>query len=132
MKLLSSLIIAMLLAFSGCNNPPKPAIAPAKSINERPAWIYGSGAVGMCGTHMKGTAAQEQVAMDRALEKLAKQQTVSVKSSSVSSQKEAAGRYSSSFNSNSTIDANAKVKGHIKATWRNPRNNSYYVWMVAD
>jgi len=129
MRLLFSIILLAVI-FNGC--VVQPQVAQHKdSSYEKPEWVTGlsGGVVGMCGTHMKGNAAQEQLAIDRALAKLAKQETVSVHTSSISSQKEVGGRYSSGFGSNTSIDANTKVKGHIKASWRDPRTNTYYVWM---
>jgi PBP1b-binding outer membrane lipoprotein LpoB len=123
-------IVALVLFLNGCV-PPAPA---AHSNYEKPDWIYNhtEGAVGICDTHMKGDAAQEQVAMDRALEKLSKQQGVEVQSESFSQQKETAAYYSSGHKSTATIKANNKVKAKIKKTWRDPRNNRYYVWMVME
>lgn len=131
MKYLFSLsFIFSVVFFSGCG-----ATAPApKAGHEKPEWVYNhtEGAVGICDTHMKGDAAQEQVAMDRALEKLSKQQGVEVQSQSVSQQKETAAYYSSGHKSTATIKANNKVNAKIKDTWRDPRNNRYYVWMVME
>ncbi|MBL0708356.1 MAG: hypothetical protein JJW00_04845 [Sulfurimonas sp.] len=129
--LLSSIIIAIF--FTGCIQAQQSTPAPVKKVDAKPDWINGSeGAVGICDSHFRGDAAQEQVAMDRALEKLAKQQKISIRTSSTSSQKEAGGSYASSHASNTSIDADTKVKAHIKNTWRNPNNNRYYIWMVMD
>ncbi|WP_373069616.1 hypothetical protein [Sulfurimonas sp.] len=123
-------LAALILLLNGCMGP----VPAAKAQNERPDWVYNhtEGAVGICDTHMKGDAAQEQVAMDRALEKLSKQQGVEVQSESFSTQKETAAYYSSGHKSSATIKANNKVNAKIKDTWRDPRNNRYYVWMVLE
>ena len=123
-------LIATLLTLSGC----VPSAPAANSKYDKPDWInnHSEGVVGICDTHMKGDAAQEQVAMDRALEKLAKQQGVQVQSESVSLQKESNLSYVSGHKSTANIKANNTVKAKIKASWRDPRNNRYYVWMVMD
>ena len=130
MKYLFSTLI-ILFTLSACNQAPKPAV---QTLQTSPLWIHGSkeGTVGMCATHMKGNAVQEQVAMDRAIEKLAKQKESTVQTSAVSSQNENAGSYNSSYNSSTTVKANTKVSAHIEATWRNPYNNNYYVLMKMD
>ena len=130
MKFLFS-TLTLLLMLSACNQAPTPSVPSAQTP---PSWIHGAkgGAVGMCATHMKGNAVQESVAMDRAIEKLAKQKESTVETSSVSSQNESAGSYNSSYNSNTTVKANAKVSAHIEATWRNPYNNNYYILMKMD
>ena len=126
--LFSSLLL--LFTFSACGEAPRPA---APSPFTPPVWVNGgSGVVGMCATHMKGNAVQEQVAMDRALEKLAKQKESIVKTSATSSQNENAGSYNSSYNSGTTVQASTKVSAHIEKTWRNPRNNDYYILMKMD
>ena len=125
MKVLSSFFIALFL-LSGCGETPKPK-------DPKPEWInnHSSGAVGMCATHMRGNAAQEEVAHDRALKKLAKQKSASVKTSSVTSQHEASGRYSSSYDSETSVSADvSNISAREEKTWRNPRNNNYYIWLV--
>ena len=127
MKLFFSSLILSLLVLSGCGNNPQPA------KQTKPLWTNNSeGAIGVCDSHISGNAAQEQAAMDRALQKLAKQQAVSVKTSSVSAQRENGGMYSSGFDSRTEINANTKLNAHIKKSWRNPKNNRYFVWMELD
>jgi hypothetical protein len=130
MKILFSLsFILALLFLGGCG-----ASASPKPGYQKPEWVmnHSEGAVGICDTHMKGDAAQEQVAIDRALEKLSRQQGVEVQSQSVSIQKESAGHYGSGHSSSANIKSNNRVKASIKETWRDPKTNRYYVWMVLD
>lgn len=126
-KLSSVILIALFLSACGGSSSAKPK-------NERPDWIYNhdGGVVGICDTHMKGDAAQEQVAIDRALEKLSKQQGVEVSSTSTSTQKESGGHYGSGHSSTAQIKASNKVKATIKDAWRDPKTNRYYVWMVME
>ena len=129
MRLLFSSLVLFLLVLSGCSSNPRPV--RVKQI--KPTWINNSdGVIGICDTHIDGNAAQEEVAMDRALEKLAKQQLVNIKTSSISTQRENSGVYNSGYESKTEVNSNTKVKAHIKKSWRNPINNRYYVWMELD
>ena len=129
MKLLFTSLLITLVFFSGClNDTPKP------SVNAKPLWIgnHTEGAIGICDNHLKGDAAQEEVAMDRAIQKLAKAKLSSVKTASKSSQHENSGIYRSNYNTATIINADTTVKSRIKETWRDPRTNRYYVWLVCD
>jgi len=124
MKILLSFFMALAF-FSGC--------ASTKAKVSKPDWInnHSVGAVGMCATHMGGNAAQEEAAHDRALKKLAKQKSASVKTSSLSAQHEANGRYSSSYDSATSVSADvSNISAREEKTWRNPKNNNYYIWLV--
>ena len=129
-QIYKAILIAITLTLSGC----APSAPTANSKYDKPDWInnHSEGVVGICDSHMKGDAVQEQVAMDRALEKLSKQKGVEVESDSVSTQKETSAYYSSGHKSTSKIKSNNKVKGTIKDTWRDPKTNRYYIWMVMD
>jgi len=124
MKIFFSLFTALVF-FVGCGETPKPK-------NSKPEWIshHSVGAVGMCNKHMKGNAVQEEVAMDRALKKLAKAKQSQVKTSSIDTQQETNGRYKSGHASETSVSSDTTVSSHEAGTWRNPRNNTYYVWMV--
>lgn len=118
--------LTILLLLSACGEKPAPKVVI-------PDWIYNHnvGAVGMCATHVRGNAAQEEAAHDRALKKLAKQQSASVKTSSKSSQHESSGRYSSSHDSQTSVSSDvANISAREEKTWRNPKNNNYYIWLV--
>ena len=124
MKIFFSLFAALVF-FVGCGETPKPK-------SPKPEWIssHSVGAVGMCKKHMKGNAVQEEVAMDRALKKLAKAKHAVIKTSSIDSQKESNGRYKSAHESKTSVSSDTTVSSHEAGSWRNPRNNAYYVWMV--
>jgi hypothetical protein len=124
MKILVSLFTALVF-FVGCGESPKPK-------NPKPEWIskHSVGAVGICKTHMKGNAVQEDVAMNRALQKLAKAKKSTIKTSSTDSQKEKNGRYSSGHESHTSVSSDTTVSAHEEGTWRDPRTNTYYIWMV--
>lgn len=126
MKIFFSTIIFIGLLFSGCGTPK------ATVKNAKPSWIskHQDGAVGICKVHMKGTSAQEETAQDRARTILAKNKSSYIGSSSIDSQNESAGRYTSSHQSVSRVQANTEISSHIKDSWRDPRTGTYYVWMV--
>ena len=118
------------LVFTGCGGTQaKPQI----SKFTKPEWINNSqgGAVGSCGSHMNGQAAQEKVAMDRALTALAKQKQSSVASHSIGTEKESGIGYSSTNTDTTEVTSNAQVSSTTKATWRDPKTNIFYIWMVA-
>ncbi|MEA2100060.1 MAG: hypothetical protein U9P72_08020 [Campylobacterota bacterium] len=130
MGIFYSSIILIGLVLTGCNSTqPK----PKHSKFERPNWLNNTlgGAVGSCGSHMKGKAAQEELALDRALTELAKQKKAIVSSKSYSTQKESGISYTSTNINNTQVSADALVSSEIKAKWRDPRTNIFYIWVVA-
>lgn len=129
MKLLFTSLLITLVFFSGCLND-----TPKASVNAKPLWINNptEGAVGICDPHLKGAAAQEEVAQDRAIQKLAKAKKANVKTISESTQHENSGIYRSGFNTRTNVSADTTVKSRIKETWRDPRTNRYYVWLVCN
>ena len=119
------------LVFTGCLGiQAKPEI----SKFTKPEWIHNSqgGAVGSCGSHMDGTAAQEKVAMDRAITALAKQKRSDVKATSTGTEKENGIGYTSTNTNKTEVTSNAQVSSTTKATWRDPKTNIFYIWMVAE
>ena len=119
------------LVFTGCVGiQAKPEISKFIKFE----WINNSlgGAVGSCGSHMSGNAAQEKVALDRALTELAKQKLANISSQSVSTQKESGIGYSSTNTNNTNVGTNAQVSSTIKAKWRDPKTNIFYIWVVAN
>ena len=125
MKILFSLFVALFL-LAGCGETPKP-------VEPKPDWIsnHSVGAVGMCATHLRGNAVQEEAAHDRALKMLAKVKAASIETASIGSQHEAAGRYSSTFDTQTSVSANVNnISARIEKTWRNPKNNDFYIWLI--
>lgn len=76
MKKLISLVLFVLVISTGCANDVKK--------NEQPEWINnpGSNFVGKCGTHVRGSIAQEQCAYKKGLTYMAMSKGVSVDVSS--------------------------------------------------
>jgi len=131
MKVVLTSLALIAIVFSGCGGSYQSAQPVA--VNAKPNWINNNSAtVGICGTHMSGNAAQETAAMNRALAKLAQQESVNVNTNSTSTQKEVLGNYSSSQHIKTTVSATTQVKAHIEKSWRDPVTNTYYVWMVKD
>ena len=130
MRLFYNSIILIGLVLTGCNGTQ---VKPTHSKFEKPNWIDNSlgGAVGSCGSHMKGKAAQEELALDRALTELAKQKRVNVTSSSYSTQKESGIGYSSTNINHTHVNTDAQVRSEIKAKWRDPKTDIFYVWVIA-
>ena len=106
---------------------------PEISKFTKPEWINNSlgGAVGSCGSHMDGKAAQEKVAMDRAIASLATQKQSNVESSSTGTEKENGLGYTTTNTNKTKVTSNAQVSSTTKATWRDPKTNIFYIWMVA-
>jgi len=130
MNIFYSTIILIGLVLTGCNGTQA---KPSHSKFEKPDWIDNSmgGAVGSCGIHMKGRSAQEELALDRALTELAKQKRANVTSSSYSTQKESGIGYTSTNTNKTYVNTDAQVSSEIKAKWRDPRTDIFYVWVVA-
>ena len=118
------------LVFTGCIGTQA---KPENSKFTKPEWINNAqgGAVGSCGSHMDGNAAQEKVAMDRAITALAKQKQSNVTSVSTGTEKEDGLGYRSTNTNKTEVTSNAKVSSTTKATWRDPKTNIFYIWMIA-
>lgn len=120
---------ALLCCFflAGCNTV---------SVNDnsvRPAWIDhpGNGVSASAGMHVRGKAAQEELAILRAREEYAKRFGVKIAASQTMSTTVAGGR-------SNTVGAHvsheelrqADVKAEIKAKWRDPNSDVLWVWLV--
>jgi hypothetical protein len=107
--------------------------APAVDPDPRPSWIDnpGEGASASAGMHVKGRAAQEELATQRAREEFAKRYGVSVES-------EQAFSTSVANNRSSTVAEHvaheqtkqSDVKAVVKAKWRDPDSDVLWVWVV--
>ena len=106
-----------------------------KGINNGvPSWLYGPeiGVVASCGFHIKGHYYQQECAVQRARERLAAQQGVTVSSISVLGQ--SVSNDSSSINMNKDIVSEVKnktVKAKVKEHYYDVQRDEYYVWMVS-
>ena len=100
---------------------------------ERPAWIDnpGDGVSASAGMHVRGRAAQEELAILRAREEYAKRFGVTIQSvqntaTFVANQRAATvGSQAAQVNTNQ-----ADVKAAVKAKWRDPDSDVLWVWLV--
>jgi len=133
--LISILSMLLLLVFAGCQAEKSSGI---NLINGKPEWFFAPskegriGGVGVSGVHVDGKTGQKSLAMQRALEEIARQMGVKVQSfsslksvSDTSSGTTTSGETSSFF----TVDG-TEVRARIEAIWEDPYTQELYIWMV--
>ena len=101
--------------------------------NERPAWIDnpGNGVSASAGMHVRGRAAQEELAILRAREEFAKRFGVSIRSAQTLSTTVSQGRASTTGSQQAQEEMQqADVKAVVKAKWRDPDSDVLWVWLV--
>lgn len=101
--------------------------------NARPAWIDnpGNGVSASAGMHVRGRAAQEELAILRAREEFAKRFGVSIRSAQTLSTTVAQGRASTVGSQQAQEDTQqVDVKAVVKAKWRDPDSDVLWVWLV--
>ncbi|MEA1919967.1 MAG: hypothetical protein U9N52_09020 [Campylobacterota bacterium] len=126
------LLSLILVIFTACATR-KPVVVT------KPQWISAPyidneiAAVGSAHIHYKGKTAQRKLAISRALDELALQKGVKVKTFSARHDQKAGARVSakSDIYSYQTSD-NKTIHAHIKDTWSDPRTDELFIWMVAD
>ncbi len=123
------ILLAMLafLQLSACAANVKPA------GNERPAWIDnpGNGVSASAGMHVRGQAAQEELAILRAREEYAKRFGVTIQSVQTFSTTVANDRSSTVGSHRAREEANqVNVRAMVKAKWRDPDTDVLWVWLV--
>ncbi|MDO8263218.1 MAG: hypothetical protein Q7T21_08320 [Gallionella sp.] len=130
MKELRPVLLALLCCFyvAACNT-----VSDVNDNSIRPAWIDhpGNGVSASAGMHVRGKAAQEELAILRAREEYAKRFGVKIEASQTMSTTVAGGR-------SNTVGAHvsheelrqADVKAEIKAKWRDPNSDVLWVWLV--
>ena len=123
-------LLALLCCFyvAACNT-----VSSVNDNSVRPAWIDhpGNGVSASAGMHVRGKAAQEELAILRAREEYAKRFGVKIEASQTMSTTVAGGR-------SNTVGAHvsheelrqADVKAEIKAKWRDPNSDVLWVWLV--
>lgn len=130
MNCLRAALLALLCCFflAACNT--------FSSVNDnsvRPAWIDnpGSGVSASAGMHVRGKAAQEELAILRAREEYAKRFGVKIEASQTMTTTVAGGR-SSTVGSQVSHEAlrQVDVKAEVKAKWRDPNSDVLWVWLV--
>ncbi|MGE4265969.1 MAG: hypothetical protein AB7F25_00905 [Deferribacterales bacterium] len=136
-RILTLIILAVFcLTFSGCFAGKTDGV---RLINGKPEWFYhpsdGSsiGGVGVSGIHVDGKTGQKTLAMQRALEEIARQMGVKVQSfSSLKSVSDSTGSAVSGESSSFFTVDGSEVKARIKAMWEDPYTEELYVWMVTE
>ena len=129
MKRFTSAALVMLIPFllTAC-------ATSAKEVgNERPAWIDnpGNGVSASAGMHVRGRAAQEELAVLRAREEFAKRFGVSIRSAQTLSTTVVQGRASTVGSQLAQEEVQqADVKAVVKAKWRDPASDVLWVWLV--
>jgi hypothetical protein len=127
-RLHSSLLVTLIsLLLSACATPVK------DTGNERPAWIDnpGNGVSASAGVHVRGKAAQEELAILRAREEFAKRFGVSIRSAQTLSTIVANGRANTVGTEQAREDSQQiDVKAMVKAKWRDPDSDVLWVWLV--
>lgn len=105
----------------------------------KPSWIQNSSVsgkvagVGICGMHVNGVNAQRALAIKRAIDEIALQLGVKVNNVSLVGTQSGAGGGGSSVESYSfqTVEGQV-VKAVLKETWKDPKTEEIYVWMVTE
>lgn len=104
-----------------------------QAANARPAWIDnpGNGVSASAGMHVRGDAAQEELAILRAREEYAKRFGVTIQSSQVVSTAVANDRSSTVGAQVAHEDSRqVDIKAVVKAKWRDPDSDELWVWLV--
>ncbi|MCG8470572.1 MAG: hypothetical protein MI742_01780 [Desulfobacterales bacterium] len=106
--------------------------------NSRPGWVINPAipgavaAVGYSASQIKGYSAQRSMAIQAALDEIARQMGVTISNTTLIGKKSDGTSVSSEMEtwSFSTVD-NKKVTAHVKESWLDPSTEALYVWMVA-
>ncbi|MGM0452283.1 MAG: hypothetical protein ACQERN_03855 [Thermodesulfobacteriota bacterium] len=104
---------------------------------EKPEWFYNPnktgkpGGIGISGPHVKGVNAQRDLAIQRAVDELARQMGVKVQNISKITRSGNRNRSSAQQKSYSihTVEGQT-IAAEIEELWHNPETNELYVWMV--
>lgn len=109
-------------------------VAPPQEVaSGRPAWIDnpGNGVSASAGMHIRGQAAQEELAILRAREEFAKRFGVNIQSVQTVSTTVSNGRASTVGAGIAHEDTRqVDVKAMVKAKWRDPDTDVLWVWLV--
>ena len=100
---------------------------------KKPVWIEhpGNGVSASAGMHVRGRAAQEELAIMRARDEFAKRFGVTVRSEQALSTQVKNGRSSTVGSQTAQVGTNqADVKAVVKSKWLDPRSDEIWVWLV--
>lgn len=128
---LALLLVCSLLALGGCGSlAASGAPVPAAT---RPDWIDhpGAGVSASAGMHVKGRAAQENLAIQRAREEYAKRFGVRIESLQTITQRVANDRSSSVTAKQMQEETQQSgVRAQVRAKWLDPDSDTLWVWLV--
>ncbi len=124
MHTLAALLAALLI--SAC-------ASTGKEANPRPAWIDnpGAGVSASAGMHIRGRAAQEELAIQRAREEFSKRYGVNIQSLQVFTTTVANDKSSTTGTHVSQEETRQQdIKAVVKAKWLDPETDTLWVWLV--
>ena len=104
----------------------------------KPSWIYNSNVsgkvagIGICGMHVNGANAQRSLAIKRAIDEIALQLGVKVNNVALVGSKSGVGGGSSVESYSFQTVEGSVVKAVIKETWKDPKTEEIYIWMVTE
>ena len=123
-------LIGVLSLLTACGNMAANGKKPDKN---RPAWINdpGEGVSASAGFHVRGEQAQQELAISRARDELAKRYGVRISSEQATSQLVVGGRMSSVAAKNIREEVNQiEVKAAVRAKWQDPDSGVLWVWLM--
>lgn len=130
-KHIFNVFVAMAL-LSACSSFG-PNQSAQRDEQNRPTWINdpGDGVSASAGFHVRGTQAQEELAITRARDEYAKRYGVVISSEHLTSQLVVGDRASSVSAKEIREEVNEKeVKASVRAKWRDPSNGMLWIWLV--
>lgn len=123
-------LIGVLSLLAACGNTDANGKKPDRN---RPAWINepGEGVSASAGFHVRGEQAQQELAVSRARDELAKRYGVRVSSEQATSQLVVGGRMSSVAAKDIREEVNQiEVKAAVRAKWKDPDSGVLWVWLM--
>ncbi|MEA2019040.1 MAG: hypothetical protein U9N59_11385 [Campylobacterota bacterium] len=133
---IKSLIIVSVMLFTGCIKQQNST--PVTKQNVEPKWISDPyvdndkiAAVGCARTHFKGIEAQKNLAISRAIDRIATQNQVTVNNSTLREKSSSNGRKGSSSSQSTSLQSvdNVKVSTKTKAIYTKP-DGEICAWVV--
>jgi hypothetical protein len=123
------LIVASGLLLAACNTTK----AKHDDPNARPAWIDnpGNGVSASAGMHVRGRAAQENLAIFRAREEYAKRFGVTIEAEQTMGTTVVGERASTvAVKASHEEVRQSDIKAQVKAKWRDPNTDVLWIWLV--
>lgn len=135
---MNPLFTALVVMSSGlllvaCNTALPGMNAKAEDPNARPAWVDnpGNGVSASAGMHVRGKAAQEELAIFRAREEYAKRFGVTIEAEQSMATTVSGGRASTVAAKVAHEEVKQSgVKAQVKAKWRDPNSDVLWIWLM--